>query len=331
MGIRNNKLGGTDWGEEGLRPTTDLNPTIDAVIDQNIPDAELAVRTLQSNNIFTNGPNLVVDEMTDSNGTINTINTGSSTTLYRGGISAYELGINIGTLEDSPAYNTGSSTSGTLSVSGTTKSKGIITEVNLKFTSSASAEVEIIKNGNRIAIRTGSTDSNGYVTISFQIGNYSDIFVNGDAFEIRARGYSGTGSLEYNGNSLRTYDGTNFSYTGVYVWGGNGPAFQFGTTIYDSSSVVIADTNTTTLDGNEKGFVISTPDSDFPTGTSITAKVSDGTNSLSAGTIDTISKGVVVGNPGTLSSGTLKLTFTLATSDTSVTPTLGSYGVKILR
>lgn len=74
MADRLNKLGGTDWGEEGLKPTTDLVPTLNTIVtNDGIADAELAHRILQSNDIFTNGPNLVVDEFTDATGFKNTV------------------------------------------------------------------------------------------------------------------------------------------------------------------------------------------------------------------------------------------------------------------
>jgi hypothetical protein len=37
MAIRNKKLGGTDWGEESLKPLSDLNPTINAIITDTAP------------------------------------------------------------------------------------------------------------------------------------------------------------------------------------------------------------------------------------------------------------------------------------------------------
>jgi hypothetical protein len=84
------------------------------------------------------------------------------------------------------------------------------------------------------------------------------------------------------------------------------------------------------LTGDELGFAVSIPDSEIPTNTTITATISDGTNSLTATTIDSTSKGVVIGN-ASLTSGTLECTFTLNTTDTSVTPTIKDYAICILR
>jgi len=86
MAIRNTKLGGTNWVEEGLKPLSDLNDTFDATIDKadeaNTGFAELALKNLKDNNIFTNGGTMAADEYTDSTGLNDTVNTGSSTAVF---------------------------------------------------------------------------------------------------------------------------------------------------------------------------------------------------------------------------------------------------------
>ena len=81
MAIRNDKFkSGNDWGEEGLRPTTDLNPTINAVINLAAKgQAQNAYQTLQANDVFDNKDFLAADEFVDTDGTNNTVNTGSTT------------------------------------------------------------------------------------------------------------------------------------------------------------------------------------------------------------------------------------------------------------
>ena len=94
MGERSDKIGaGTDWGEEGLRPTVDLNPTFDTVIDNiGTGHAQNAYMTLQANDVFANKDNLAADEYTDSNGTNNTLNAGATTAIYTASSDDYRLG-----------------------------------------------------------------------------------------------------------------------------------------------------------------------------------------------------------------------------------------------
>jgi len=73
--IRNTKLGGTNYTEEGLKPS-DVNVTNDAIIEYAGKGvAQNAYMTLQANNIFVNQDALAADEFTDVSGTNNTVNT----------------------------------------------------------------------------------------------------------------------------------------------------------------------------------------------------------------------------------------------------------------
>jgi len=92
MANRNDLLGGTDWTEEGLKPT-DLNDTFDKVLlSSGIIVGQGAYKTLQANNVFVNEDYIGVDEFVDSNGTNNTIDTGASTGTYDATNDLYHLG-----------------------------------------------------------------------------------------------------------------------------------------------------------------------------------------------------------------------------------------------
>lgn len=97
MAIRNNLLGGTDWGEEGLKPTVDLNQTINAIIEFAAKgQSQIPFTTLKATGNWVNEGNLAADRTTDSNGINNTINTGSTTAEFE--TNKYILGNTLSAL-----------------------------------------------------------------------------------------------------------------------------------------------------------------------------------------------------------------------------------------
>lgn len=98
---------------------------------------------------------------------------------------------------------------------------------------------------------------------------------------------------------------------------------------YDTSSTIVCDTNTITLDTTEKAIQIYS-DHETPTNTSITADISDGTTTLVSGvTFD--SKGFSdVQSLGSVTAGTLQIIWNLNTTDSSVTPKQYSWGVNLI-
>lgn len=302
------ELGGTPLEDLSDKTAISEDHTITwkALVRTAILTAENAVRTLQVNNIFTNGPNIVVDETTDANGTQGTINTGSSTAIYDTTYKHYHLDSSIGTQQnlDSTEYST-TNTSSTL----------VATYSSINST--------IFEHRNQIKNDGGDTTT---CSVKFIYSDATAIFVNNTQ----------SGTIYTSKTYTNPHKQKEVSSIEVYIeTTSGGTAFvdenEYYSLIFDSSNTVIADTNTTSLDGNELGFAISVPDSDIPTGTSIGVIISDGTNSLTETIIDSQSKGVVIGNPNTLSSGTLKATFKLNTTDTSKTPILSEYGLSILR
>ena len=86
MGIRLNKLGGTNFTEEGLRPTTDLVPTLDAMLSAtgNLV-AEQASKTLAASGSYENGGSTAAENFNVAVGANGTVNIGSTTAIYVGG------------------------------------------------------------------------------------------------------------------------------------------------------------------------------------------------------------------------------------------------------
>lgn len=314
----------------------DINDTIDYLEKASIPDAELAVRILQSNNVFINGPNLVVDEAIDSNGTNNTIDKTNDGAVHDASNSAYVLApvddASGDTTHDPDAFS--SPTNAFDDNDGTFATKNRNTSGSSNSNLGKTFGAKTVKSVRAVYSCTTTSVANQTVTIKIQTYNgsvWSDfttldtlVFNNSTPPGIKYSGANIDASVQ--GVRIRfenAHSGTSSINNDVY-------SLEYGDT-YQSSSTIIINANTTILDGNEKAFVVSTPDSSFPTNTSISVVVSDGTNSLTSATIDSISKGVIVANTGGLTSGTLNLTFTLASTDNTVTPTLSTYGVKILR
>jgi len=201
---------------------------------------------------------------------------------------------------------------------------------------------------------------NKTVSVTTEQGNPLGVAINDDGTKMYVVGNSPDSVFQYTMStpydvSTATYDSIELDVS-TYATTPQGLSFNAaGTTLYISDSGnddIVVYTLSTAFDLSTASYSTSYDISSYSTASTgvyydetnlyITDSVLDGvyktsstavlsTYSLSAATIDPVSKGVVVGNPGTLSSGTLEVTFTFATTDTSVTPTLSSYGVSILR
>lgn len=315
----------------------DLNDTVTYLENSAINQAELAVRILQANDVYVQGPNILVDEMTDSTGTKNTVNTGTTTSSYDPSNLYYILGINDeasgDTLSDPDSFTNASNAfdnDDTTFANKSSISAGTVTQT-LGRTFGAKT-VNFVK----YACKLTQSNRHNFAKMWFQTYNGSvwsnhttilnDTSNNNVAFDSGI--LSGIITVSASIQGVRIKFESDVNNTGVttqhYLY-----TLEYGD--YDSSSTIVCDSNSIAVDGNELGFAVSVPDSTFPTNTSMTVIISDGTNSLSAKTINTISKGCIVINDGTLAAGTLKATFTPATTDTTTTPTFVDYAINILR
>ena len=310
MAIRTTKLGNPFVREH---PTyEDVNETITYLEKQEIGNAEIAYRVLQSNNTFTNGPNVVVDEFTDSNGTNNTVD--SSTGQYDSTDDFYWLSWSDGTdIFVSTQYDD-------------TSENESPTWTTLHNYTGIDSFIDTVDCETRGTYGDGSGTMPIRMTFTYDDATTYSQTLNTSGGTFTSKTYTNINKRKKVSSILVEWNWPGFEDT-KYAQIRN---FNANVKTIDSSSNVVIDTGVA-LDGNEELFTISVPDATFPDDTSITATLTDGTNSLPAATIDTVSKGVVIGNDGTLGSGTLGVTFTLSTTDEEVTPTLPGYAIKILR
>lgn len=314
------------WSEDG----------ISYLERQNIQIAELAVRTLQTNNTYINGPNLVVDEFLTNEGSLSTVNTSSSTSKYDSISKYYVLNYSDeaggdatdNTYSFSNPSNAFDNDDNTYSFHQFENHTGTRQEIYLgkTFSSKFIGVVKAVFSLNITSGQVGDLVQRDVVLVTYNGSVWTDVVTLQTSL-----GDDTKYSIYYNLNSA--VQGVAIKFVTA---GGNGQvdgerkvySLEYGD--YNSSSTVICDVNTTTLDGNEKACAISIPDSILPTNTSILASISDGSISTSNYTVNPVSKGVIV--PITsLGSGTLKVTFILQTTNNSVSPTLLNYGIDILR
>jgi len=333
------KLGGTNFEDRGDKThiSEEESQTWEAMLRTSILTAETAVRILQSNNLYINGPNIVVDEFTDADGTNGTVNTGSSTATYNSTLNRYQPLTTAGSAESSTSISTTDGNSSNLTISVTPKSAtGFINQVqmqNIGNNTSYTFNVNIKKSGKIIANIIQSGGTSGVIsTFTFTKDDYLEFIESGDniTVDIISNNVGGT----FYTLASQSYSGTDFDLSSQTLQGASGSSvipIQFtDVTITTGAVTVIVDTNTTDLTGDELGFAISTPENIIQTGTTLSVIVSDGSNSLSAENIDSVNKGVVIGNDGTLSSGELKITYTLTPTSSKIVA-MNDYGISILR
>ena len=313
---------GTDWGEEGLKPTSDLVPTFNEVLTfAGVGHAQNAYQTIQANNVFENKDFLAADEFVDADGTNNTVNTGSTTGIYNSTDDTYNL--NDGANETATLSAGTFTTVTNMTWTGTANVQGFINKVTASTQNIGSdwvGNIEIKDSGSvTIASKTGYTltDNTLNQDIDFVQGDYSSLLSAAETFSVVFTRTSGTGTLR-TATATQNYTGTNWDLSGTGNYDGTEGEFQE----VRSSAVVVCDTGIKTLDGTEETIVVY-GDKTTPTNTTLTVDITDGTTTLSAQSLNTVIElaGFVA--------GTLKLTFNLATTDVTVTPTLKGYGVYI--
>lgn len=285
--------------------------------------AQNAYQILQSNNIFENKDNLAVDEFVDADGTKNTVNTGSSTASYNSTTDVYTL-FEEATETINMSQNGSLTNPIDLTWTGTTFTKGFISQLSAKIDVGGDwiGNVEIKDSGaTTIASKIGITLTNtGEREVNFVQGDYSALLDN-ETLSIVFTRTSGTGQfITHNGGGTNT--GSLIEIVGDAFDGVSDEVVFDQINFLPTGSTVVCDTNIKTLDGTEESICIYA-DNTTPTNTSISVDISDGTTTLAAQNFNE-----VIGLTG-FSSGTLKLTFNLDTTDTSATPTLKGYGVLI--
>jgi len=325
MAIRSNLLGGTDYSEEGLKPS-DQNGTNDAIIDfAGKGIAQNAYQTLQANNVFDNKDFLAADEFTDSDGTNDTVNTGTTTADYDSEGDKYQLTATTGTAE-----TTGNTTSydqqiTSFSTSISISNTGFFSTIRSQNAGSGGTlTVTISENSEVIASKSASEGSANTVTsVTFTESDYLRLLKSGQTATVS---FSSTNAE--NVENTFSYSGTDFSITSQNAPGQDGGSpyipFEFTDSTFDSSKILVCDANTLTLDGTEKSILVYAHKT-VPTNTTLTVDISDGSTTLSAQALNTVI------DVSSLGVGTLKLTFNFAQTDSSLTPNMKGYGVYLYK
>lgn len=288
--------------------------------------AQNAYQTLQANNVFENKDFLAADEFTDADGTNDTVNTGSSTATYNSSQTRYELSSTVGTPEAATAVSapeTGST--GNISTTMSIANSGFISTIRFVNATNNTGDTftfNIIRGSTTLASVTAAGGNSGTTgTATFTISDYDSILASGDTITVQS---VYTGGVCYN-KTGQTYSGTDFSYTSQNVPATNSGSvvpFEFTDASYSTSGTetVLSDTDTLTLGGTEE-FITVYGDKSVPTNTTLTVDVSDGSTTLSAQALD---EAIDVSS---LSTGTLELTFNLASSNGASTPFIKGWGV----
>lgn len=328
MGVKNTKLGGTDWVDGNILYAADLNDTNDEILEAGTQgSAQNANKTLKAAGAYENGGVTAAENYTVAAGINGTVDTVNSTCTFN--TNGYVLGISInGPTETSDTQTQNTSAFSNITVNMSALDSGVFSKITFGSETSAPYTISVKKNGNNIAYKTG-TSVDGLNTVNFIGTDYTDIFENGDSIQIVFTGTSLnriTSSNSFTGSyfswsSQQPQTGENYTLTEPYI---------FSLATKNSTGVVIIDTNTITLDGTEKAIQIYS-DQETPTDTNITVDISDGTSTLvSDATVDSNGFTGVQALSGVVS-GDLELTFNLATTDTTVTPKQYGWGVTLIR
>lgn len=307
-------LGGTNIEDLGDKTaisedhTLTWNTMLNA--SETIGIAQNAYQILQANNIFDNKDFLAADEFLDSNGTNNTVNTGSSTAFFNTRELIYTMTQGTddasgdtthdpdGYTNPANAFDTDDNTAATFQDEGNPKSLG------KTFSSRLIGYVRVV----------ASTAGNQPTSITFETFNGATW----DVVEVLASAGGAPGIAK------ATYDITlNATVQGVRITieSGNSTASLFTLEYgdFDTPKTVVCDANLLPLDGTEN-FLRVYADKIIPTNSTLTVDISDGTIDLLA---QLINERIDISS---LSSGTLKLTFNLASTDGS-SPSFIGYGV----
>jgi len=329
MANRNDLLGGTDWTEEGLKPT-DLNDTFDKVLlSSGIIVGQGAYKTLQANNVFVNEDYIGVDEFVDSNGTNNTIDTGASTGTYDATNDLYHLGFTDEASGDSTSDPDSFTNPGNAfdSDDGTAATKA--------YTSESSQQTDSLgktfsaKNVGRAKVKAQITTNNTTTMViklqTFNGSTWDDVSTLANVTDS-----SGTGVID-------TEVEVNDNVEGIRVFFDSTPVGSPDFT-HSLFTLEYGDYNTPrTVETNEVLTTIAAPnglvvyfDGSYNTGGSVTVDVSDDGGSTFDITAQSTTNQAVLIDTTALTGTSIAIRFNLATSDTRYTPKIKGYSVVIL-
>jgi hypothetical protein len=219
-----------------------------------------------------------------------------------------------------PSSTGGGTFTSTINIEG----NGIFTTVRYGRESAGNNTITIKKNGTTIASKVQSAiDGNNVLT--FEMGDYIDIFVPGDVATISF-------SATTNRNTGQTYTGTLFSYTNQLAPTGESTStvpYEFTETEFSLSSVVTCGTNTLAINSETNAFCLDWKGT-FPTDTSGSFDLISGATTINlpvnsvTGKTNVVSKGAL----GDVSNVTVKAK--LGTTNVANTPTIERWGLVTL-
>jgi len=323
MANRNTKLGGTNWTEEGLKPT-DINDTNDTIVGYaGIGIAQNAYQVLQSNNVFENKNFLSADEFISATGTNNTVNTGTSTASFV--TDHYRLSVSASgsDITETAQPTLGSNVLSTGKVGHRIQTKAACFLSSITKHASCTATTAYLHSDAGTVLGT-ATFSGNTATFSSPIeltdATFYRVLVDKSA-SIYTKMYNPSPGYPFLGTNLDFTTGSVVNTNDTSAWCIVSVASQNSVT--STTGTVVCDTNIKILDGTE-GSIAIYADKTLPTNTTMTVDVSDGTTTLSAQALDE-----VIGLSTLTASSDLKLTFNLATTDTNVMPEIKGWGIFI--
>lgn len=293
-----------EWVDGDVLTADDLNDSFGGVSKGY---AEQANKILKAAGAYENGDTTASENYTTSAGVNGTVNTGSTTSLFD--TDSYVL----------PDFLQDEGDATEFSLTGTTTTT---TAYDITFATESLLEEVIIEIKNTF----NYSDTTHYIDFYYNDATSQTV-------TYTTGGGNGTYVERTTANPQLAKVVTRVRYRVKLAYSSNRDIYlqnlSFFAGVYLSTSDIVCDTNTITLDGTEKAIQIYS-DHETPTNTSVTVDVSDGTSTLVSGATFTGKFTDVLALTG-VTSGTLELTFNLITTDASATPTQSGWGVYVIK
>lgn len=301
----------------------------ESVEGYSLSQAVIAYNFVRNSYTFTNTDPVGVDKFTDSNGVNNTVDTGTSTALYNSTTLSYELTAD----GDASNDNEGTLPNPVTDIGSANQSRGMrIQIVNncviksiTKHASCTATRAKVLRDDGTLITSASFSGNTATFTITGQ-----EMLKSGNYYRLECDNSGSNYTTMRYDTAAYPYNGTNFNYT-HRSQDGTGTSTDY---TYNITSVISqnATYNTgKTVETNEIISLAVAPKSilvyghkTLPTNTSITVDVSDDGGTSFEITGQSLNSYI---DTSTMAGTSLSLKFTLATSDTSVTPLLYGYSV----
>jgi len=327
MAIINTKLGGTNASDGNVLNAADLNDTFDKGLDgYGTLMAQSAYQILQANDVFVNRDNLGTDEFVDSNGTNNTLDTGTTTAFYELVGDSYQC---KGDGDEGDHTETGETTMGSSVEAATYWGYRIYVNHNCIIKS-------ITKHADSNATTARIRNDNGDILVSASFSSATATFGFENQIVLKAGSYykivaGGGANLRYNNGGVSyPKNGTNINFTAGWQSSDEtsaNSAYHIISVVTQNADYIegTVETNQIMDCGSAPASLVVYAHKTTPAGTSITVDVSDDGGT----TWDITDKALNTAIDCTsLSGSSIALKFKLKTDGTD-TPLMYGYGVAI--